>query len=160
MRIGSAEEARSLERLTFSRVRVLRELAEGRTEREIAQRLQMTYNGVRSHVQDLKDLTGCRDVRELGRWWRRNGPRWLEWVAGSGNCEVNTVRDWGTKGGNGSQFAVACCSCCAKYQDLRLYTSRPGAARGMGRDLVTSGTSSSRSVRAALGLSCDDANGR
>ena len=82
MGIESVECASALERLTFARVRVLRELAEGRTEREIAERLQMTYHGVRSHIEDLKDLTGCRDVRELGRRWRKNGPRWLEWVAG------------------------------------------------------------------------------
>lgn len=66
------------ERLTFARVRVLRELADGRSEREVAKRLQMTYNGTRSIVADLKAVTECHDVRELGRWWRASRSVWYE----------------------------------------------------------------------------------
>lgn len=71
----------SFERLTVARVRVLRELEDGRTEREIAARLCMTYHGVRSHVEDLKALTGCQNVRDLGRWWRLNRTAWHVWLA-------------------------------------------------------------------------------
>ncbi len=69
------------ERLTVARVRILRELEDRRTEREIAERLLMTYNGVRSHVEDLKALTGCADVRALGRWWGDVRGDWLGWLA-------------------------------------------------------------------------------
>ena len=68
------------ERVTFARMRVLRELDEGRTEREAAERLHISYERVRSHVEDLKDLTGCRSVRELARWWRANRDDWHEWI--------------------------------------------------------------------------------
>ena len=67
--------------ITLARARVLRELSEGWKEREAAVRLGMTYNGVRSHVRDLKGITGCEDVDELGRWWRANRKGWLRWLA-------------------------------------------------------------------------------
>ena len=65
------------ERFAFARVRVLRELADGRTEREIGERNQVSYAGFRSLVEDLKFITGCRDVWEMGRWWRENRASWL-----------------------------------------------------------------------------------
>ena len=68
------------ERLTFSRIRVLRELADARSEREAALRLQMTFHGVRCVVAGLKEVIGCRDVRELGRWWRENRNDWYEFI--------------------------------------------------------------------------------
>lgn len=43
--------------ITWSRARVLRELAEMRTESEAAKRLGMTYSGVRSIVGDIKHYT-------------------------------------------------------------------------------------------------------
>lgn len=61
--------------LTASRARVLRELADDRTEREAAERLGMSYNGVRSIVEELKAKTGQPDVRALRRWWRANRGR-------------------------------------------------------------------------------------
>ncbi len=63
--------------LTASRARVLRELADDRTEREAAERLGMSYNGVRSIVEELKAKTGQPDVRALRRWWRANRGPWL-----------------------------------------------------------------------------------
>ena len=65
--------------ITSARARLLRELADGRTQHEICERNQMTYAGVRSLVEDLKAITGCRDVRELGRWWRENRAAWIAW---------------------------------------------------------------------------------
>jgi len=76
MGIEGLDGASGLESFTLARVRVLRGLAEGRTEREIAECLHMTYHGVRSHFEVLKELTGCGDVRELGRWWRENRGDW------------------------------------------------------------------------------------
>lgn len=67
--------------ITHRRAQVLRELADGYTEREIAARLGMSVNGVRSHVERLRSLAGCATVRELGRWWRSERERWLAAMA-------------------------------------------------------------------------------
>lgn len=67
------------ERLTFARVRLLRELEDRRTLHEVAELLGISYNGVRSCVNELKVITGCSDVRELGRWWRQFRGPWLAW---------------------------------------------------------------------------------
>lgn len=74
--------------LTPSRVRVLRELADDRTETEAAERLGMSYNGVRSIVEDLKAKTGEPDVRALRRWWRANRRPWLAWWAEQGGLSA------------------------------------------------------------------------
>jgi DNA-binding CsgD family transcriptional regulator len=79
-----SETARVWERLTVARVRVLAELAEGRTEREGAERLGVSYPGFRSQVDDLKTIVGCGSVRELGRWWRVNRRGWHAWIGHMG----------------------------------------------------------------------------
>lgn len=56
--------------ITFRRAQVLRELADGYSESEAAAHLGVTISGFRASVQQLKDLTGCASVRELGRWGR------------------------------------------------------------------------------------------
>ncbi|MBK9343786.1 MAG: hypothetical protein IPN07_12315 [Dehalococcoidia bacterium] len=66
---------------TFSRVRVLRELADGRSERDAAERLGIAYSSVRSVVEELKNKTGLHSVREIGRWWRGQAGEWLAWCA-------------------------------------------------------------------------------
>ena len=70
--------------LTPSRLRVLRELTDDIPEREIANRLKMTYAGVRSIVEELKNKTGLRSVRDVRRWWRENRGLWAEWVLAQG----------------------------------------------------------------------------
>lgn len=55
-------------RLTVARVRVLAELAKDRPLGEVAAALGCSYSGVRSHVQDLKDITGKNSAHALGRW--------------------------------------------------------------------------------------------
>mgnify|MGYP000155486614 CR=1 FL=1 len=57
--------------LTFSRARVLRELAEGHTEREAAEHLGLAYDGVRSIVEDLKNKPVCAT---LGSWGAGGAP--------------------------------------------------------------------------------------
>lgn len=66
-------------RVTFIRARVCAGLENQKTEREIADWLLVELSTVRSHVEDLKAITGCRDVRELGRWWRANRKSWCAW---------------------------------------------------------------------------------
>ncbi len=73
-----AADAIILWRITPRRAEVLRELADGFTEREAAAHLGISAKGVRSHAEDLKNLTGCASVRELARWWRANRERWID----------------------------------------------------------------------------------
>lgn len=71
--------------ITFRRAQVLRELADGYSETEAASHLGISVSGFRATVQQLKDLTGCTGVRELGRWWRANRDIWIqEFAAGGG----------------------------------------------------------------------------
>ena len=88
--------------LTASPARVLRELADDRTEREAAERLGVAYTSVRSAVQVLKRYTGCESVHDLRRWWRQNRESWAGWVLGAGRREqeqyvryLSTVREVG-----------------------------------------------------------------
>jgi hypothetical protein len=83
-------------------VRVLRELADDRTEREAAERLRVAYASVRSAVQVLKCYTGCESVHDLRRWWRQNRESWAEWLLEQGGRELKryvryliTVREVG-----------------------------------------------------------------
>jgi hypothetical protein len=68
-------------RITFIRARVFAGLENQMTEQKIADWLNVELSTVRSHVEDLKAITGCRDVRELGRWWRANRESWCAWCA-------------------------------------------------------------------------------
>jgi DNA-binding NarL/FixJ family response regulator len=71
--------------ITLRRAQVLRGLADGMTEREIAKELTLAHSSVRSHVEALKNLTGQKSTRELGRWWRTNREAWLRyWAEESG----------------------------------------------------------------------------
>jgi hypothetical protein len=69
---------------SYRRVRVLRELAQFRTEREGAASLGIAYTSFRGTVQEVKNKTGLHDVREIGRWWLAERPKWLAWVAKQG----------------------------------------------------------------------------
>lgn len=79
MSVQTNQEFFDWESVTFARARMLALLADGRTEREVGVRLQITYDSVRSLVEALKTITGHRDVREIGRWWREKRGAWLAW---------------------------------------------------------------------------------
>lgn len=79
MSVQGSESSFDWSSITFARARQLTLLADGRTEREIGERLQITYASVRSLVEDLKGITGQGSVREIGRWWRENRKAWLAW---------------------------------------------------------------------------------
>jgi len=70
--------------ITIRRAEFLRELANGFTEREISEHLGLTLSGVRSCLEDLRDLTGFRSGREMGRWWRDHRESWLQSTAEAG----------------------------------------------------------------------------
>lgn len=70
--------------VTPSRARVLRELLDDIPEREIANRLGTTYAGVRGIIEEIKNKTGLRSVREIRRWWRDNRGPWAEWILAQG----------------------------------------------------------------------------
>jgi DNA-binding CsgD family transcriptional regulator len=63
--------------ITLRRARILRGLAQAQSEREIAQDLCLTLAGVRSHVEDLKRITGQQSTRQLARWWQIHAGSWL-----------------------------------------------------------------------------------
>ena len=73
---GDGSGAVALSAITLRRAEILREFADGYTQREIAARLGISVNGVRSHVEDLRDITGSASVRGLGRWWRDHRLEW------------------------------------------------------------------------------------
>lgn len=80
--------------LTLQRVRCLRLLADGRTAPEMAEVLGVTVSGVRSHVEDLKDVTGLEDVRALARWWRDGGREgYLRYVAEAAGDRLHRAAD-------------------------------------------------------------------
>jgi DNA-binding NarL/FixJ family response regulator len=63
--------------ITLRRARILKALAQARSEREIAQDLCLTLAGVRSHVEDLKRITGQQSTRQLARWWQVHASHWV-----------------------------------------------------------------------------------
>lgn len=67
------------ERITFVKARVLAGLEDQQTEQRIADGLNVALSTVRTHVEELKAITGRGDVRELGKWWRRNRTDWAAW---------------------------------------------------------------------------------
>jgi len=72
--------------ITPRRAEVFAALADGATIAETARRLDISLNGTRSHVADLKKVTGCSSARELGRWWRQNRVAWVLWLAELADC--------------------------------------------------------------------------
>jgi DNA-binding CsgD family transcriptional regulator len=78
-----------LTRITVARARILRELERHDSEAEAAAALGLSMNGLRSHIRDLKGITGATSVREMQRWWRENRGAWLrELAAAAGVSEA------------------------------------------------------------------------
>lgn len=75
--------------VTYRRALVLRELADGRTEREAAETLGLSYTGLRSHTAVLLEISQSPDVRELGRWWRRHRAEWVAIMAEAAGAEFS-----------------------------------------------------------------------
>lgn len=77
--------------------RVLEELAAGRTNAEIAVKLGISPETVKSHVARLLGETGCSDRAALGRWWearresRRSWVPMLRWGAALAACAAAVV---------------------------------------------------------------------
>ncbi len=84
-----SQESTDFEWLTWRRVRVLRHLAAFRSESEIAELENVSYNTVRSAVEAIKNRTGLHTVRDMGRWWLEAGPEWLSWAAKQGGLDMN-----------------------------------------------------------------------
>ena len=86
------------ERLTPPRVRVLALLARNHSLPEVAEAAGYSYAGIRSCVDDLKQLTGCETAREIGRWWQQHAALWHHWCgqqAGLLPNDADTVRTVG-----------------------------------------------------------------
>lgn len=63
----------SMRRLPPVEGRVLQLLCEGRTQREVANKLGVPLWKVANVSRRIKDLTGCRTGVEMGVWAVRNG---------------------------------------------------------------------------------------
>ena len=74
-------------RFTYPKIQMLRGLADNRSEREIADDSALSYATARWHVAQLKALTGCGTVGELGRWWRNHSEEWRHWSAALAGLE-------------------------------------------------------------------------
>jgi len=70
-----------LRHVTPRRAEVLALLAAGATLAEVAAELSISLNGARSHVADLKQLTGRGSTRELGKWWLQRRELWVEMMS-------------------------------------------------------------------------------
>jgi DNA-binding CsgD family transcriptional regulator len=81
------------ERLTLPRVRVLALLAEGRSIRQLACDLGYTYEGARSHIRDLRDITGCGSCEEMAGGRQREP--WLAYVGRCATCASYRDHDAG-----------------------------------------------------------------
>lgn len=87
----TARKSLPLRKVTVRRAEVLAGLADGRTRAEIAERIGISVNGVRSHIEDLKRIAECPSDRNLGRWWRENRLEWLRVLASAGAIDDNGV---------------------------------------------------------------------
>ena len=76
----SAQLSRDWSWITARRAQVLRELADGATEAEIARRLGISERGVHRHVEELRSELACHSGRELGRWWRGQRQSWIAFM--------------------------------------------------------------------------------
>lgn len=75
-------------RITFQRAVVLAELAKCRSLPETAARLGITPSGLKSHIRDLRDITGCQSARELGTWWLHHRAQWVKAMAGAAGLRI------------------------------------------------------------------------
>ena len=64
--------------VTRHRAEILREVSNGRTNREIASHLGTTESSVSSQLQSLFHFTGCRNRTQLAAWWLANHAKWIE----------------------------------------------------------------------------------
>lgn len=75
-------------RITPRRAQVLHALFATETEGEAAARLHMSYNGMRSHVSDLKAITHTVTLPELREWWERHREEWRRAIEDAAGGEV------------------------------------------------------------------------
>lgn len=75
-------------KITLRRAAILRDLADGLTEPRVAEALGLTLPIVRGQVEQLKNLTGCVSVRQLGRWWRANRREWVLAAVAAGGLRL------------------------------------------------------------------------
>jgi hypothetical protein len=88
---GDGHCAGVYERLTVRRVQVLRLLADGHTETEIARALQIELTTAHSPVDELREITGQPSGRALGGWWREYRHDWVRWIAEQAGFELPPI---------------------------------------------------------------------
>lgn len=63
--------------VTLRRAELLALFADLRSQTYAAEQMSITVSGVASQVENLKALTGCDSVAELGRWWLAHREAWV-----------------------------------------------------------------------------------
>ena len=66
-------QTETLLRITARRAAVLREMPMATRNGKLG----ISLTGLRSHLEELRNLTGLDSGRELGRWWRQERTVWL-----------------------------------------------------------------------------------
>lgn len=67
-----------LANLTHRQVEILRLVSLGEAAPRNASELGISLATVRSHLQALRELLGCRSTPELGEFWREHAYEWAE----------------------------------------------------------------------------------
>ena len=81
-------KVRCIESITPRQADFLREVADGYSQAEIAERLVVTRNTVHKAISELESIIGCGSMAELGRWWRENRRDWAAWMASRAGEEL------------------------------------------------------------------------
>ncbi len=84
---SDASLERTLDGVTVRMASVLRFVAEGYTQAEIAERSGVPRATVRDYIRQLEGLTECADMRELGRWWLEHRDEWTAHIAARAGTE-------------------------------------------------------------------------
>ncbi|MCC7366134.1 MAG: hypothetical protein IT303_17345 [Dehalococcoidia bacterium] len=87
MPLGTHGDQVDWERITARKARLLALFADVQTEPECAAALGVAVTTIRSMTESLKDITGQRTVRDLGRWWRSARSEWLRHMATAAGIE-------------------------------------------------------------------------
>jgi two-component system nitrate/nitrite response regulator NarP len=63
--MGVSSEVGIMARLTGRQQQIVRQLAAGKSQKEIARQLGISYSTVRNHMRQARDRTDCRSSIEL-----------------------------------------------------------------------------------------------
>lgn len=74
-------------RISRRKAQILTAIARRATQKEIAVLLVVAFDTVHTHVEQLKDITGCRSMAQLGNWWEQHRRPWVAYYARAAGIE-------------------------------------------------------------------------